>query len=49
MRRGEKGLTRAEEVLRGKSISALVATTDQLTRTLSVFKGWLQKIGSQER
>ncbi len=49
VRRGEQGLTRAEEVLRGKSISALVATTDQLTRTLSVFKGWLQKIGSQEQ
>src|SRR5215471_38342 len=49
VRRGEQGLTRAEEVLRGKSISALVAATDQLTRTLSVFKGWLQKIGSQEQ
>ena len=49
VRRGEQGLTRAEEVLRGKSISALVATTDQLTRTLSVFKGWLQKIGSPEQ
>jgi molecular chaperone DnaK len=49
VRRGEQGLTRAEEVLKGKSISALVATTDQLTRTLSVFKGWLQKIGSPEQ
>jgi len=49
VRRGEQGLTRAEEVLCGKSISALVATTDQLTRTLSVFKGWLQKIGSPEQ
>jgi len=49
VRRGEQGLTRAEEVLRGKSISALVAATDQLTRTLCVFKGWLQKIGSQEQ
>jgi len=49
VRRGEQGLTKAEEVLRGKSISALVAATDQLTRTLSVFKGWLQKIGSQEQ
>jgi len=47
--RGEQGLTKAEEVLKGKSISALVATTDQLTRTLSVFKGWLQKIGSPEQ
>ena len=47
--RGEQGLTKAEEVLKGKSISALVATTDQLTRTLSVFKGWLQKIGSAEQ
>ena len=49
VRRGEQGLTKAEEVLKGKSISALVATTDQLTRTLSVFKGWLQKIGSPEQ
>ena len=47
LRRAEQTLTQGEEALKGKSISAMVASTDQLTRTLNLFKGWLQRIGTQ--
>ncbi len=46
LRRAEQTLTQGEEALKGKSISAMVASTDQLTRTLNLFKGWLQRIGT---
>ncbi len=48
LRRGEQGLAKGEEVLKGKSISAIVDTTDQLIRTMNVFSGWLQKIGAED-
>jgi molecular chaperone DnaK len=48
LRRGEDGLTHGEEVLKSKSISAIVNSTDQLSRTLNLFKGWLQKVGGQD-
>jgi len=47
LRRAEQTLTKGEEALKGKSISAIVASTDQLNRTLNLFKGWLQRIGTQ--
>ena len=47
LRRAEQTLTKGEEALKGKSISAMVASTDQLNRTLNLFKGWLQRIGTQ--
>jgi molecular chaperone DnaK len=46
LKRAEQTLTQGEQVLRGKSISAIVGSTDQLTRTLNLFKGWLQRIGT---
>ncbi|HXN42377.1 MAG TPA: Hsp70 family protein, partial [Myxococcaceae bacterium] len=46
LRRAEQTLTQGEEALKGKSISAMVASTDQLARTLNLFKGWLQRIGT---
>jgi molecular chaperone DnaK len=49
LKRGEQGLSQGQEVLKAKSISAIVASTDQLTRTLNLFRGWLQKIGAQDR
>ena len=44
LKRGEQGITEGEQVLKGKSVSAIVASTDQLTRTVNLFRGWLQKI-----
>jgi len=44
LKRGEQGITEGEKVLKSKSISAIVSSTDQLTRTVNLFKGWLQKI-----
>jgi hypothetical protein len=46
LKRAEQTLTQGEQVLRGNSISAIAGSTDQLTRTLNLFKGWLQRIGT---
>jgi molecular chaperone DnaK len=49
LKRAEEGLSRGQEALKAKSLPAVVASTDQLSRTIATVTAWLQKVGAHPR
>ncbi len=48
LKKGEESLSSGVEALKGKSLAAIVQSTDQLGRTLNLFRGVIQRVGSQD-
>jgi len=48
LKSGEESLHGGIEALKGRSLAAIVHSTDQLTRTLNAFRGVIQRVGSQD-
>jgi hypothetical protein len=48
LKRVDETLRIGMEALKGRSLAAIVQSTDQLSRTLNMFRGVIQKIGSPD-